>query len=147
MTKRVVTVSRKICVLCRAIRWMKVTIVSIKIAHVTTVDLSLRYLLLNQLHSIRAAGYDVTGVSSPGPDVPVIESTGIRHIAVPMTRTLTPWADLHSLRRLVQLMRKERFTVVHTHTPKPGLLGQLAARIAGVPIVINTLMVSTSMRG
>ena len=112
---------------------------SIKIAHVTTIDLSLRYLLLNQLHSIKEAGYDVTGVSNPGPNVPVIESTGIRHVGIPMTRTLTPWADLRSLRKLVDLMRKEHFTVVHTHTPKPGLLGQLAARIAGVPIVLNTL--------
>jgi glycosyltransferase involved in cell wall biosynthesis len=36
-------------------------------------------------------------------------------------------------------LKRERFTVVHTHTPKPGLLGQIAARLAGVPIVINTL--------
>ena len=36
-------------------------------------------------------------------------------------------------------MRRERFDVVHTHTPKAGLLGQLAARIAGVPTVANTL--------
>src|SRR5437868_6567513 len=36
-------------------------------------------------------------------------------------------------------MRRERFTIVHTHTPKAGLLGQLAARLAGVPVVINTL--------
>jgi glycosyltransferase involved in cell wall biosynthesis len=36
-------------------------------------------------------------------------------------------------------MRRERFTIVHTHNPKPGLLGQLAARVAGAPIVVNTL--------
>ena len=38
----------------------------IKVAHVTTIDLSLRYLLLNQLRSIEEAGYEVTGISSPG---------------------------------------------------------------------------------
>jgi glycosyltransferase involved in cell wall biosynthesis len=110
-----------------------------RIAHITTVDISLRYLLLNQLQSIRNAGYDVVGVSAPGPNVPALGSAGIRHIAVPMTRNLTPFADLVSLWRLYRVMRRERFTIVHAHTPKAGLLGQLAARLAGVPIVINTI--------
>lgn len=110
-----------------------------KLAHVTTVDLSLRYLLLNQLRSIASVGYEVIGISSPGPDVPTIEAAGIRHIPVPITRNFTPLADLVSLLRLYRVMRRERFTIVHTHTPKPGLLGQIAARLAGVPIVINTL--------
>ena len=56
-----------------------------------------------------------------------------------MTRNLTPLADLVSLWRLWRVMRRERFTIVHTHTPKAGLLGQLAARLAGVPLVVNTV--------
>ena len=111
----------------------------IKIAHITTVDISLHYLLLNQLLSIRQAGYQVVGISSPGPEIPVIEAAGIRHIPVSMTRNFTPLADLVSLFRLYRVMRRERFDIVHTHNPKPGLLGQLAARMARVPIVVNTL--------
>ncbi len=110
-----------------------------KIAHVTTVDASLRGLLLNQMTSLREAGYDVCGISASGPDVPAIEAAGIRHIAVPISRNLTPLADLASLWRLFGTMRRARFTIVHTHTPKAGLLGQLAARMAGVPIVVNTV--------
>ncbi|MDQ3621040.1 MAG: glycosyltransferase family 4 protein [Verrucomicrobiota bacterium] len=110
-----------------------------KIAHITTVDCSLRALLLNQLRSIQEAGYEVVGISSPGSDVPTIEAAGIRHISVPMTRNLTPVADLISFWRLYRTMRRERFAVVHTHNPKPGLLGQLAARLAGVPLVVNTV--------
>ncbi|GIV76568.1 MAG: glycosyl transferase [Litorilinea sp.] len=110
-----------------------------KVAHITTIDLSLRYLLLNQLRSLQAAGYQVTGISAPGPDVPALEAAGIRHLAVPMTRNFTPLADLVALGRLVRLLRRERFTIVHTHNPKPGLLGQLAARLARVPVVVNTL--------
>jgi glycosyltransferase involved in cell wall biosynthesis len=110
-----------------------------RVAHVTTVDLSLRYLLLNQLERIRDEGYDVFGVSADGPDVAAVEAQGIPHFAVPMTRRFTPLADLRALWALVQLMRRERFDVVHTHTPKAGLLGQLAARLSGVPIVVNTL--------
>src|SRR6266480_3246854 len=111
----------------------------VKIAHVTTVDVSLRYLLLNQLQSLREAGYEVVGISAPGPEVAHLEAAGIRHIAVVMTRNLTPLADLVSFWRLYQIMRREHFSIVHTHTPKAGLLGQLAARLAGVPLVINTV--------
>ncbi|MDY7079457.1 MAG: glycosyltransferase family 4 protein [Chloroflexota bacterium] len=109
-----------------------------KVAHITTIDMSLRYLLFNQLRSIQHAGYQVVGISSPGPDVPVIEAAGIRHIPIPMTRNVTPLADLVSLWRLYWIMRRERFTIVHAHTPKAELLGQVAARIAGVPIVVDT---------
>lgn len=112
---------------------------TVRVAHVTTIDQSLRYLLLNQLRSITDAGYQVTGISAPGPDVPALEAHGIRHIAVPLTRRLTPLADLRALLRLYRVFRHERFTIVHTHTPKPGLLGQLAARMAGTPAVINTI--------
>jgi len=109
------------------------------VAHVTTVDLSLRYLLLNQLQRIQDEGYEVFAISADGPDVPVVEATGVRHFAVPMTRRITPFADLRCLWGLVRIMRREQFDVVHTHTPKAGLLGQLAARVAGVPVVVNTL--------
>ena len=110
-----------------------------RVAHVTTVDSSLRYLLLNQLERIRDAGHEVYGISADGPDVATVEAHGIPHFAVPMTRRFTPLADLRALFALVRVMRRERFDVVHTHTPKAGLLGQLAARLSGVPIVVNTL--------
>ena len=109
------------------------------VAHVTTADVSLRYLLWNQLEAIRERGYEVTGVSSPGPDVAALEAAGLRHEAVPMTRRITPFADAMSLLGLYRLMRRSRFTIVHTHTPKPGLLAQVAARLARVPVVVNTL--------
>jgi glycosyltransferase involved in cell wall biosynthesis len=110
-----------------------------RVAHITTVDSSLHYLLLNQLRSLQAAGYDVVGISSAGPDVAVLEAAGIRHIPVTISRNISPVQDLKSLRDLYRIIRRERFAIVHTHTPKPGLLGQLAARMAGVPVIINTL--------
>ncbi|HYE74631.1 MAG TPA: glycosyltransferase, partial [Blastocatellia bacterium] len=100
-----------------------------KIAHITTIDLSLRYLLLNQMKSIQDAGYEVVGISAPGPHAEFLEREGIRHIAVPMTRNFTPFADFGALLKFIKVMRRERFTIVHTHTPKPGLIGQLAARL------------------
>lgn len=112
---------------------------SIKVAHITTIDTSLYYLLFNQLRSVQRAGYEVVGISSSGPSVPAIEAAGIRHISVPMTRSMAPLLDLVSFGRLFQVLRRERFTIVHTHTPKPALFGQIAARILGTPIIVNTL--------
>ncbi|HSD25773.1 MAG TPA: glycosyltransferase, partial [Vicinamibacteria bacterium] len=111
----------------------------LRVAHVTTIDGSLRYLLLDQLLALRERGYEVTGISSPGRDVTFLEARGIRHEAVAITRRLTPLADLRSLVGLYRLMRRRRFTIVHAHNPKPGLLAQVAARLAGVPVVVNTV--------
>jgi glycosyltransferase involved in cell wall biosynthesis len=111
----------------------------IRIAHVTTVDMSLRLLLLDQLRAIRDAGYDVSAISASGPDVREIERAGIPHHAVSFTRSMTPLRDLAALAQLVAHFRSHNYHIVHTHTPKAGLLGQLAARIAGVPVIINTI--------
>jgi glycosyltransferase involved in cell wall biosynthesis len=108
-------------------------------AYLTTIDLSLYYLLFNQLRALQQSGYEVIGISSPGPEVSVIEAAGIRHIGVPMTRRAnTPFADLSALWRLYSIFRSNLFTIVHTHTPKAGILGRWAAKLAGVPIIVHT---------
>jgi glycosyltransferase involved in cell wall biosynthesis len=111
----------------------------VRVAHVCTIDMSLRYLLANQLRYLQERGYDVVGVSNPGPDVPWLQAHGLRHVPVRMTRTFSPAADAAALLDLARVFRRERIAIVHTHNPKPGLLGQIAARMAGVPVVVNTL--------
>lgn len=113
---------------------------SFRVAHVTTVDISLRYLLLNQLEYLQRLGYAVTGVSAPGPHAAALEAAGIPHLPVTMTRRFfTPLQDLRALVRLYGTFKRGRFDLVHTHTPKASLLAQLAARAARVPIVVNTV--------
>lgn len=111
----------------------------IKVAHISTVDMSLRYMLLNQMLYLRQCGYDVSGICAPGPETAAVEAAGIRYFPAAMTRSFTPLADLKALWQLYRIIRRERFTIVHTHTPKAGLLGQIAARLAGTPVVINTV--------
>lgn len=111
----------------------------VRVAHISTVDMSLRYMLLNQMLYLRQAGYDVSGICAPGPETAAVEQAGIRYFPAAMTRNFTPLADLRALWQLYRIIRRERFTIVHTHTPKAGLLGQIAARLAGTPVVINTV--------
>jgi glycosyltransferase involved in cell wall biosynthesis/ribosomal protein S18 acetylase RimI-like enzyme len=111
-----------------------------RVAHLTTTDLTLRYLLLGQLRRLRAEGYKVTGISAPGPYAAELEAEGIAFLPWRnATRSWNPVADLRALAELVTLLRRERFDLVHTHNPKPGVIGRLAARLAGVPVVVNTV--------
>jgi hypothetical protein len=106
----------------------------VKVAHLTTVDLSLRFLVFAQLKAIRDQGHDVIGISAPGPWVADLEREGIRHIALASsTRAMNPGADARSALELWQVLRRERPDVLHTHTPQPGVYGRIVGRLAGVP--------------
>ncbi len=109
------------------------------VLHIATADMGLRFLLLEQLQAIQHAGYQVRGVASDGPYRAEVEAAGIPVEVVTMPRSVTPTSDLVAVAKLVRLFRRLKPTIVHTHNPKPGLLGQLAARLAGVPIIINTI--------
>jgi len=111
-----------------------------KVVHVTTVDLSLVLLLGPQLRAFERAGMEVVGVSAPGPWVEQLSAWGIRHEALQhSTRSNSPLSDVFAFSELVRLLRRVRPDIVHTHNPKPGLYGRLAARLAGVPVVVNTV--------
>jgi glycosyltransferase involved in cell wall biosynthesis len=111
-----------------------------RVVHVTTTDISLELLLGNQLAAFAAAGYDVIGVSAPGPFVPALEQRGIRHVPLRhATRSFAPLEDAQALAELVSVFRRLRPAIVHTHNPKPGLYGRVAARLARVPVVVNTV--------
>jgi glycosyltransferase involved in cell wall biosynthesis len=110
------------------------------VAHLTTIDLSLRFLLMAQLRGARDAGYDVVGISAPGPWVADLEAEGIRHISLASsTRAADPRADAGAARELWSVLRRERPAVLHTHNPKPGLYGRVVGRLAGIPVIVNTV--------
>jgi glycosyltransferase involved in cell wall biosynthesis len=110
------------------------------LVHVTTTDISLALLLGPQLAAFAAAGYDVVGVSAPGPFVDAIERAGVRHIALRhATRSVSPLDDVRAAAELYRLLRRLRPDIVHTHNPKPGIYGRLGSRAAGVPVVVNTV--------
>ncbi len=111
-----------------------------KLIRITTAPLSLKYLLSNQMKYMNENGFEVIMVSSEGKEWPdLIANERCEHRIVHMTRKMTPFTDLGSLWRLYNLFKKEKPDIVHSHTPKAGLLAMLAAKMAGVKIRIHTI--------
>ena len=113
--------------------------VKARLLRITTVPISLLILLKGQLQYMQLHGFDVLAVSADGPEVSELTHLGIPHEVIPFTRSITLWKDLHCLFRLVRLIRKFHPDIVHTHTPKAGLLGMMAAWICRVPYRMHTV--------
>lgn len=110
-----------------------------KLIRITTVPVSLSVLLRRQLQFM-SAYFDVLAVASPGKELEkVAAEEGVRTEAVGMTRAITPVRDMIALWKLYRLIKREQPDIVHTHTPKAGLLGMIAARLAGVPVRMHTV--------
>ena len=111
-----------------------------KIIRITTVPMALKYLLRGQMRFMKENGFEVLMISAEGAEIEEIkEWEGCRHIIVPMTRKITPFRDLKCLFQLVKIFKREKPDIVHTHTPKAGFLGMLAAKYAGIKVRIHTV--------
>ena len=110
-----------------------------KIAHLTTVDMSLRYLLLPQLEAARDTGESI-GISAAGEFVPELEAKGIaaKHPAFRLDPGMNLLADVRAIGQLWSVLRRERPDILHTHNPKPGVYGRICRPTRRVPIVVNT---------
>lgn len=107
---------------------------------VTTVPISMNILLKKQLRFM-SDYFEVIGVSSyDTKHFEEIESReGIQMRSVAMTRSITPLLDLISLWRMYRLFKKVKPSIVHSHTPKAGLIAMVAAALSGVPVRLHTL--------
>ena len=111
-----------------------------KLIRITTVPVSLKTLLRGQHRFMLEQGFEVTGVSSEGPELhDVAQQEGVRTIALEMSRKITPIQDIQSLWHFYRLCRREKPDLVHSHTPKAGLIGMLGAKLAGVPVRLHTV--------
>lgn len=111
-----------------------------KLVRITTVPISMRLLITGQPAYMKDAGFDVTLVSSEGNDwngIPDLSQYSLHKIE--MARQIDIKKDIRALFALIRLFRKIRPDIVHSHTPKAGLLAMLAAKISGVPVRIHTL--------
>lgn len=112
----------------------------VKIIRTSTVPGSLHTFCDGLLRELQEKdGYEVVAVSSPGvllDDIAVRE--GVRTHAVPMERHISPLRDLRSLWGLIKVFKKEKPAMVHSMTPKAGLLSMIAAWLCRVPVRVHT---------
>lgn len=111
-----------------------------KIVRTSTVPGSLNNFCRNLLHELQESeGYSVVAVSSPGDALSEIASReGVKVYPVPMERHIAPVKDLISLWKLIKVFRKERPDMVHSITPKAGLLSMMVAWVCRVPVRLHT---------
>jgi glycosyltransferase involved in cell wall biosynthesis len=110
----------------------------LKILQVCAVDFTAYHLLRPLGIALRDSGYEVSFCCSPGEGLDALEREGFAVFRVPVSRSYNLFAHAVSLLKLFRLMRREKFDIVHTHTPVAGLLGRVAARLARVPHIVYT---------
>ncbi len=111
----------------------------VKLVHVMTVPQSLSF-LTGQARFMKERGFDMHAIASPGPALGRFgREEGISTFSVDMPRRISPLGDLLALVRLVRILRQIHPAIVQSHTPKGGLLGMIAAFLAGIRVRIYTL--------
>lgn len=111
----------------------------IKVLQLTTIDMTAYFFLLSWIKELQNNGFDVTVACTEGQFAGKIRAEGIELVNIPISRRLSPFQDFVSLLRLYKFIKKRGFHIVHSYTSKAGFIGRLAARLAGVPVIIHTI--------
>tara|TARA_R110002096_G_scaffold126257_1_gene272839 strand:- start:191 stop:1336 length:1146 start_codon:yes stop_codon:yes gene_type:complete len=110
-----------------------------KLIRITTVPISLEKLLENQLRFMKDY-YDITAISSDKNRLNQFGlDQGINTYHINLTRKITPIKDTKAVIKLYKFLKKEKPFIVHTHTPKAGIVGMLASYLAKVPNRLHTV--------
>jgi glycosyltransferase involved in cell wall biosynthesis len=114
----------------------------LKICHVQLLPLlsGVQNMMINLIDHLNRNEYDITVISAPnGPMVEKLKEMGIRHVAFPNLIQKINIHDIHIFIQFYRFFRKERFDIVHTHSSKTGFIGRIAAKLAGIKIVVHTI--------
>lgn len=110
------------------------------IIRITTVPISLQKLISGQLPFMKAHGLNPIMVSAIGEEVDIaVKEQQCSHVPIALTREITPWDDLKALWKFYKLCKSHKPAIVHSHTPKAGIIGMLGSWLAGVPIRLHTV--------
>ena len=111
-----------------------------RLVYLVTHAVSARLLLAGQLAFMREAGFDVSVIASPGPDLDIVAAhEGVEVVPITMARAMRPADDARALIAVTAALRRLRPDIVNASTPKAGLLGMMAARALDVPARIYLL--------
>jgi len=110
-----------------------------KLVRITTVPLSLDKILDGQL-SFMNNHYEVIAISSEKEYlIRCAKNEGVRYKHIEMTRKITPFKDIISLYKLILFLKKEKPLIIHSHTPKAGIIAMLASKLTNIPIRLHTV--------
>jgi len=111
----------------------------VKILEVAAVDGTIYFLLLPLMNELKKSGYIVEASCARGDFFDKIEKEGFAVHNIYISRSLNVFKHINSIRKMAKLMRREKYDIVHVHTPIGAFVGRIAARFARVPIVIYTI--------
>lgn len=110
-----------------------------KLIRITTIPLSLDLLLSGQLNYMNSV-YEVIAVASEDAYLKKIGvKESVKTYTLEMSRKISPMLDIVSVIKLFLFLKKEKPLIVHSHTPKAGILAMIAAKCAGIPIRLHTV--------
>lgn len=110
----------------------------LRVLQMCAVDFTVRQFLLPLADALSDSGFKVTVSCSRGPYFEDIRVMGYDIRENPVTRSMNAFSHVGAIWRTYRYLRRERFDVVHVHTPIAALVGRIAARLAGVPVKIYT---------
>jgi glycosyltransferase involved in cell wall biosynthesis len=113
----------------------------IKILRITTVPISLKILTKGQMRFLSENGFEVHCASAEGMEIEsLFEYEKINsHTILPLKRTINPFADIKAIYACYKLIKNLKPAIVHTYTPKAGLIGMAAAYFAGTKIRMHNV--------
>jgi glycosyltransferase involved in cell wall biosynthesis len=109
-----------------------------KICQLCAIDFTLKKFIIPLVDGMVDEGWSVYSVCSDGEFVPELRNQGYEIITIDIARSINPFKHIITISKLFKLFKKERFDVIHVHTPVASLVGRLAAWLAGIPLIIYT---------
>ncbi len=112
---------------------------SLKVCQLCAVDFTLKHLLLPLVDGMQSKGWNITSVCSDGKYITEMLQQGYRHFPISISRNISHFSShVRTIWQLYKFFRRERFDVLHVHTPIAALLGRVAGRLARVPLIVYT---------
>jgi glycosyltransferase involved in cell wall biosynthesis len=115
----------------------------LKIIHIQVLPIlsGVQNAMLDIITRLDANRYDITVLcQSEGDLTEVLREQSIKYILLPeLRREINPFFDAIAFWKLYKLFKKQKYDIVHTHSSKPGIIGRLAAKAAGVKVIVHTV--------
>lgn len=110
----------------------------LRVLHIATIDFTLKKMIADKMLELKKYNYEIDLMSDDTGMVEDVKRMGFKHIKLKMSRRIHPLQDLISILKLFKFLKSNHYDIVHTHTAKAGVIGRIAARLAGVKIVVHT---------